>query len=95
MTGLANESNVMKIITGIIMALLIWSGTTILSLSASDGMQELHIQNGIEAEKTMITNHGLLSERVARLESELSGLKVALSTIIKNQDWMREKLESK
>ncbi len=95
MTGLTSESNVMKMITGIIMALLLWSGTTILSLSANDGMQEIHIQNGIETDKTILATQASLRERLARQESATNGLNLTLDIVIKNQDRMLAKLESK
>lgn len=92
-TGAVSESLLMKLIIGITVPMLIWSGTTILNLSNNDGLQELHIQKGIETDKETITNHGLLRDRVTRLEADISGLKTSINNLTKNIDWMRNRME--
>lgn len=95
MTGLTSEANVMKMVTGLILAGVIWCVSTISTLVTNDGMQEIHIQNGIETDKGIISGVASLSERVARQESDTNGLSLTLAIVIKNQDRILAKLEKR
>lgn len=64
------------------------------ALKASDSAQEVHIQNGIEADGRLLVKQGNLGERVANVESRVNGLTVSIETIIKNQDRMLLKLDA-
>ena len=94
MSGLTSEQNVMKIITGLILAGVVWCVGTISSLVTNDGMQEIHIQNGIESDKRILLEQSDLSERIASQESDTNGLSLTLAIVIKNQDRILAKLEA-
>ena len=94
-TGITSEANVMKIVTGLVVAGVIWCVGTISTLVTNDGMQEIHIQNGIETDKGIMSSHAALSERVARQESDTNGLSLTLAIVIKNQDRILAKLEKR
>ena len=94
-TGITSEANVMKIVTGLILAGVIWCVSTISTLVTNDGMQEIHIQNGIKTDKGIMSSHAALSERVARQESDTNGLSLTLAIVIKNQDRILAKLEKR
>lgn len=93
MSGLTSEQNVMKVVTGLILAGVIWCVSTISTLVTNDGMQEIHIQNTIETDKGLLVELSDLSERIARQETETNGLNLTLEIVIKNQDRILENLE--
>jgi len=88
------ETNITRAITGLIVAGIVWCISSISTLITSDGMQEVHIQNGIEADARLLAKQGSQGERIASVESEVNGLSVSIGIIIKNQDRMLAKLDA-
>lgn len=89
------ESNVMKIVTSLLVLGVVWTLSSISTLKANGGAQEVHIQNGIETDRLIQSKQAALGERIARQESETNGINVTLAIVIKNQDRILEKLEDR
>lgn len=88
------ETSVTRVITGLILSAIIWLVTTTSALVTTVGQQEVHIQNGIEADARLLAKQGSLGEQVAAIDSEVNGLSVSIGIIIKNQDRMLAKLDA-
>lgn len=89
------ETNVNRFITAAVIGLLFWLFSTTSDLTKSDGKQDTNIQTGHDADLAMKFDLKQHADRLAGLEANNAGITALLDTVVKNQDRILAKLDSR
>lgn len=87
------ETNITRALTALSVAGIIWCVSSIATLITTVGMQDVYIENILATDTRLLATQNIQGERIADVESKLSGLSVSFNIIIKNQDRILNKLD--
>lgn len=89
------ETNVNRVITGVVVFAITWILVTNVNLTNNDRTQDANIKTGLGVDIAMKSELRVHGERLTGLEATDAGITALLGTVVKNQDRILAKLDAR